>query len=156
MSHRWEPEHGKRHQQPGAVAHSLPEEAGASRRAVSDGSATPGHPCGRSPPAHHPDEMRRGLRLQGGVWGRTQPSPLQQRLQTQIKPGDRLITSPLSFLIGNVYQSNRRLHLCHGVWPHGSFSVSVCLSFSVCLLFCFAPHSTTVLFLPRCTFMINC
>lgn len=71
---RREPEHGQRHQQPGAVAHSLLEEAGAGRCAVPDGSAAPGDPRGRPPPAHHPDEVRRGLRLQGGVRGRTPTS----------------------------------------------------------------------------------
>lgn len=70
---RWEPEHGQRHQQPGAVSHSLSEEAGAGRRPVSDGAAAPGHSCGRPPPAHHSDEVCWGLRLQGGVRGKTPP-----------------------------------------------------------------------------------
>lgn len=70
---RREPEHGKRHQQPGAVAHALPEEAGARGRAVPDGSAAPCHPRRRPPAAYHPDEVCRGLRLQGGVRGRMQP-----------------------------------------------------------------------------------
>lgn len=71
VSRRRKPEHGQRHQQPGAVAHSLPEEAGARRRAVPDGSAAPGDPRGRPPPAHYADEVCRGLRLQGGVRGRS-------------------------------------------------------------------------------------
>ncbi|KAL0156041.1 hypothetical protein M9458_047287, partial [Cirrhinus mrigala] len=62
-----EPHHEQRDQQPGAVAHSLLQEARGRGRPVPDGTASPGHPSGRSPPAHHTDEVRRGLRIQRGI-----------------------------------------------------------------------------------------
>jgi len=131
LPHRWKPEHGQWHQQPGAVAHSLPEEAGARWCAIPDGSAPPGDPRGGPPPAHHPDEVRWRLRLQGGVWGRTQPSCHPPwRLQAHIKPGH-----------GNAYQSNMRLHLYHGVQP--VVSSSACFSVLLCTadLFCSSPDA---------------
>lgn len=84
---RREPEPVQRHQQPGAVAHPLPEKARGGGRAVPHGSAAPSHPRGRPPPAHHPDEMRGGIRLQGGVRGTTVSARYhpQKHTQRQIK-----------------------------------------------------------------------
>lgn len=65
---RWAAQLRKRVQQPigRLTPTSLPEE----ELTVSHGSAAPCREGGRPPPTHQPDEDRRGIWLQTGVWGK--------------------------------------------------------------------------------------